>query len=80
MSHPELGQEPYAVVSDLKGKTVGDLKSHLNEELGPAYVLAGAVDLKTLGLKQMPLNPTGKLQKLELRDPLETWLKEQTPG
>lgn len=77
VTHPELGQEPYAVLSDFNGKTVDELKAHLIEQLGQAYVLGGAVDLKTLGISQMPLNPTGKVQKLELQGPLESWLKRQ---
>jgi len=75
--HPELGQEAYAVLSDFNGKTVDELKTQVVEQLGQAYVLAGAVDLKTLGIEHMPLNPTGKVQKLELQGPLEAWLKGQ---
>lgn len=62
-------------MSGLNGKTADELKAHVIKVLGNAYILAGVVDLRTLGIDDMPLNATGKVQKLDLQGPLEAWIK-----
>ncbi|KAK3680255.1 hypothetical protein LTR78_000633 [Recurvomyces mirabilis] len=68
---PGVGQEPFAIVQDLKAKTEQQLKQHVLDLFGKDYALAGAASLAQLGLKAFPLNATGKVQKLDLLAALE---------
>lgn len=64
--HPTLGQEPFAILQSFNGKSEADLSAHVVAMYGPDWVLGGAIELKELGLETFPLNPTGKIQKLDL--------------
>ena len=66
VAHAELGQEPYAVVSDLNGKTVDQVSAHVLEMFGRDYALAGVAQLSALGLESFPLNASGKIVKYEV--------------
>ena len=60
--------------------TVKQLQDRVVALFGEAYALEGAVTLADLGLEKMPLNATGKVQKLELKGPLEKWWKQREVG
>lgn len=64
--HPTLGQEPFAILRSFNGKSESDLTAHVIATYGPDWVLGGAIELKKLGLETFALNPTGKVQKLNL--------------
>ncbi|KAI5359126.1 putative AMP-dependent synthetase/ligase, ANL domain, AMP-binding enzyme domain superfamily [Septoria linicola] len=66
LPHELLGQVPFAVVEDLQGKTVEELKREVLDKFGKDYVLEGVATFQELGLKEWPLNATGKIMKLEL--------------
>ncbi|KAK6000887.1 hypothetical protein QM012_002970 [Aureobasidium pullulans] len=68
--HPTLGQEPFAILQSFNGKSEADLSAHVIATYGPDWVLGGAIELKALGLDTFPLNPTGKIQKLDLLEAL----------
>lgn len=66
LPHKSLGQVPYAVVEDLRGKTVEEVKRKVLDKFGKDYVLEGVVTFAQLDLREWPLNATGKIMKLEL--------------
>lgn len=70
VEHPILGAEPWVVLGNFNGKTEADVKQHILDKFGRDYALGGAVSLADLNLTTMPLNSTGKIQKLELKKAL----------
>jgi len=72
--HATLGQEPFAIVEDLKGKSIEQIKAHVITMCGRDWQLGGAAELKDLGLKSFPINPTGKIMKTELLRPVTEYV------
>jgi len=75
--HETLGQEPFAVVRDLNGRTKADAYQQVLDLFGKDYALGGVATLEELGLTDFPLNATGKIMKLELVEPVTNYLKAQ---
>ncbi|KAH6843310.1 putative amp dependent CoA ligase [Chaetomium sp. MPI-CAGE-AT-0009] len=65
--HYALGDEPFAVLGSLKGKTETQVKSHVRAVFGKDCALGGLASLDQLGLVEFPLNPTRKIMKSEVR-------------
>lgn len=66
-----LGEVPVAIVND--SETVVDrdrIKSFVVERLGKDYALGDVVFLSRLGMKTFPLNPSGKVMKVTLKEAL----------
>lgn len=74
-THEILGHEPFAILDAFNGKTEDELKNRVVEVFGKDYALAGAVELKDLGLNEMPLNESNKVNKIALWQPLSAYLK-----
>lgn len=66
-----LGQEPYAVVQ----KHVDRLEQDVLDEFGKDHQLGGVVSLEQLGLKEFPINATGKIMKIELKEEVDRYLQ-----
>lgn len=71
VAHSTLGQEPYAVVEHMGGKSKADVKQHVTDIFGPDYALGDVLALNELGLGQFPLNATGKILKRELLERID---------
>lgn len=65
--HHVLGNEPFAVLGALNGKTEAQVKSHVRTVFGKDYALGGLASLEQLGLAEFPFNPTRKIMKSEVR-------------
>ena len=65
--HHVLGDEPFAVLGSLNGKTEAQVKSHVRAVFGKDYALGGLATLNQLGLVEFPFNPTRKIMKSEVR-------------
>ena len=63
---PGVGQEPFAIFAEYKDKSAEEIKQYVIDLFGKDYQLAGAASLQQLGLDTFPLNPTGKVQKIDL--------------
>lgn len=74
--HPTLGQEPYAVVSSMRGKSEEDIKQQVLDMFGKDYQLAGACSLKQLGVEEFSLNASGKIMKIDLQKAVLAYLKQ----
>jgi hypothetical protein len=72
--HATLGQEPFGIVEDLKGKSIEQIKAHVITMCGPDWQLGGAVELKGLGLESFPINSTGKIMKTKLLRPVTEYI------
>ena len=67
--HPEYGEVPIAVVRDSEQvKDKESVKQIVLDKLGPEYALEDVKTLSELGYNEWPLNPTGKVPKVELRE------------
>lgn len=67
--HPTLGEEPFAVIESLdKGVDAADLETLIVDMFGKEYALGGVLTLAQLRLSEWPLNATGKVLKLELKE------------
>ncbi|KAH7303303.1 hypothetical protein B0I35DRAFT_446937 [Stachybotrys elegans] len=64
---PPLGQEPFAVVSDLDGFAVDQVINHVRETLGERHGITGVASLKEIGLDRFPVNATHKIVKSEVQ-------------
>lgn len=71
VAHPTLGQEPYAVVDNMSGKSKADVKQHVTDMFGPDYAMGDVLALSELGLSEFPLNATGKILKRELLERID---------
>jgi len=58
-------------------KTEAQIQQHVLDLFGKDYALAGAVGLQQLGLEDFPLNPTGKVMKIELQKHVDAYLLEK---
>lgn len=72
--HPELGQEPFAVVRDLGSKTKDEVKAQIVNIFGVDEALGGVATLKELGLDDFPRNATDKILKRDLEGPVADYL------
>lgn len=67
--HPEYGEVPVAVVRDFeKVKGKDSVKQIVLDKLGPEYALEDVKALSDLGYSEWPLNATGKVMKVSLKD------------
>ena len=78
--HPELGQEPFAVVRERNGKTDEGIKHRVVETFGSDYALAGVASLDELGLTDFPLNATAKIQKFDLQERVVELIRKRRSG
>lgn len=74
LPHEQLGQEAFAVVKSLNGKSKDDVRKQVEDLFGKDYVLCGFATLEELGLQEFPLNATGKIVKRELEGLIATFL------
>lgn len=74
VSHPILGQEPFAVVQDLNGISKKDVEQRIIDHFGKDSSLGGVATLAELGLKKSPLNKTEKIVKRELEPAVAAYL------
>ncbi|PSK42035.1 4-coumarate--CoA ligase-like 7 [Elsinoe australis] len=74
VTHSTLGQEPFAILESSGSKSEEDIKKQVEGVCGQDWAIRGAVELRTLGLKRFPLNPSAKIDKLALRGPLDSYL------
>ena len=72
--HHVLGDEPFAVLGSLNGKTEAQVKSHVRAVFGKDYALRGLATLNQLGLVEFPLNPTRKIMKSEVQKAVINYL------
>lgn len=71
ISNDEYGEVPVAVVKTTSGSTnLGSLKKAVADALGEDYALHGVFELHELGMDDWPLNPTGKVMKMVLKERL----------
>lgn len=75
--HPQIGAVPLAIVEDMKGKTADEVKEEVLRKFGKDYALEHVMSLEQLGLQTWPLNPTGKVMKMELRPKVEEFLNSK---
>ncbi|KAF7587031.1 hypothetical protein BBP40_007853 [Aspergillus hancockii] len=68
VSHPELGSDPFAVISSYSGKTETEIIDHVRAVLGLSYELGGVGSLKQLGLVEFPVNMTRKVVRSEVQE------------
>ncbi|KAK5683456.1 hypothetical protein LTS10_004989 [Elasticomyces elasticus] len=73
--HPQLGQEPFAILKARSSKSEEEIKMHVVTMFGRDYSLAGVASLEDLGLQDFPLNSTAKILKFELQQKLEEFRK-----
>ncbi|KAK0644861.1 4-coumarate--CoA ligase 2 [Lasiodiplodia hormozganensis] len=66
VSHPLLGQVPFAVLSSLNGKTQKEIKSYILRTLGKGYALGGLATLEEVGLSEFTVNATHKIVRSEV--------------
>lgn len=71
MSHPLLGQIPFAVLSSLNGKTDEEIKSHLSRTFGKDYALGGLCTLDEVGLSEFTVNATHKIIRSEVENAVQ---------
>lgn len=64
--HPELGHEPFAVLSNCNGTTEDNVKSHVLQMFGQDYALRGVSSLEQIGLYEFPVNATHKIIKFQV--------------
>jgi acyl-CoA synthetase (AMP-forming)/AMP-acid ligase II len=62
----KLGDEPFAILESLNGKTENEIKQRVLDVFSPDYALAGTVTIKELGLDSFPLNASDKIMRTEL--------------
>lgn len=75
VSHPELGQEPFAVVRDLDGHSKEEVMQHVLDVFGEASPLRGVATLSDLGLTDFPITTTGKILKRSLEPAVLQYLE-----
>lgn len=69
LPHKILGQEPFAVVKEYQsGVDEASIKKLIVDKFGHEYALGGVFTLSQLGMSAWPLNPSGKVMKIELRE------------
>ncbi|KAK3619799.1 hypothetical protein LTR56_023814 [Elasticomyces elasticus] len=73
--HPQLGQEPFAILKARSSKSEEEIKTHVVTMFGRDYSLAGVASLEDLSLQDFPLNSTAKILKFELQQRLEEFRK-----
>ncbi|KAF4536152.1 AMP-dependent synthetase/ligase [Lasiodiplodia theobromae] len=66
ISHPVLGQVPFAVLSSLNEKTQEEIKSYIMRTLGKDYALGGLATLEEVGLSEFTVNATHKIVRSEV--------------
>lgn len=71
MSHPLLGQIPFAVLSSLNGKTEEEIKNHLLRTFGNDYALGGLCTLEDVGLSEFTVNATHKIIRSEVENAVQ---------
>lgn len=77
--HPELGQEPFAIIEEYKdGIDKVELENVVVEKFGQEYALGGVCTLDELGFSTWPLNATAKVVKMELREAVLDFLKRSS--
>lgn len=75
ISHPVLGQVPFAVVVAFSGRTEESIRERVTDLFGKDYALAGVATLEQLGLNSFPLNATDKIMKIDLVRVVKQYLK-----
>lgn len=78
--HPVMGHVPLAIVEDLNGKTVEQIKEEIIKMFGQEYALEDVVSLEQLGLQQWPMNLTGKVVKTELMTKVQEFFDGRKNG
>jgi acyl-CoA synthetase (AMP-forming)/AMP-acid ligase II len=74
LHNPKLGEEVVAVVLDMTGTTPQRLQDLVVEHLGPDYPISKVFTLQELAMQKFPVNVTGKVMKIKLREAVEDLL------
>lgn len=79
MPHETLGQVPFAIVESLAtGVDKPNLEQVIIDKFGAECALGGVLTLDDLGMSTWPLNPTGKIMKITLKEAVQKRSKKST--
>lgn len=73
--HHVLGEEPYAVVADFKGRSQQEVCQRVREVFGSGSALGGVVSLKQLGWTAFPMNATRKIVKGDVKAAARSYVR-----
>ena len=76
--HDNLGQQLFAVLSGLGERRPDEIKQHVQDTFGKAYVLDDVFLLNQIGLEKFPVNATHKIMKPAVQKAVMDYLETRS--